>query len=175
MDHGGFIKVGSSKGSGARFDIYIPSSLEKIEESVLSPDADLDLQGNETVIVIDDEETNCQAAQAILSEYGYNALTAAGGLEGLDLFRQEKERIGLAIVDLVMPEVGGDEVCREIRRMYPKVPVILCSGYSTTGIPDDLICDKVSFLSKPLQTKSLLISIRKALDAPKGLESEISE
>ena len=84
----------------------------------------------ETVLLADDEEMVLQAGKQMLQALGYDVLAAKCGNEAIRLCRDNKERIGLAILDVIMPEMSGLDACRELKKIKPEMKVILSSGYT---------------------------------------------
>ncbi|HQH74651.1 MAG TPA: ATP-binding protein, partial [bacterium] len=158
--HRGWIDCESQPGAGTAIHCYlrmetpaaVPPKARKIEEK---PD------GNETLLIIDDEKIIRDLMKTILEEYGYQVLTAEDGLEGLRVYFQEKNRIALVIVDLSMPHVSGQEVLAELWKDNPEAKAIVASGFSMDS--PNLERAK-AFLKKPFQMHTLLQTVRRVLD-----------
>jgi CheY-like chemotaxis protein len=121
--------------------------------------------GNETILLVDDEESVRRLATEILKRFGYAVLIASDGKECLELFSREKDRIDLLILDLIMPEMGGSDCLREILKIAPEAKVIIASGYVANGqIDQALETGAKSFVTKPYDARQLLERVRKALD-----------
>jgi CheY-like chemotaxis protein len=90
-------------------------------------------KGSGTILGVDDEEYILNADKAILNELGYEVLLANGGREAIRVFEENKERINLLILDLIMPDLGGEIVYDRIKSSRPDMRVILSSGYSIEG------------------------------------------
>ena len=107
-------------------------------------------------MVADDEEGVRLVAEQMLSGLGFQVLAAADGQEALDLFREHRENISCILVDLTMPRLSGEQVCREVRRNDSKVPVILCSGYNRSEAVGRFAGQGLAgFLQKPYTLKGL--------------------
>lgn len=162
-NHKGYINLYSEPGRGTRFNIYLPiTKASDIEET----EQEIDLRGEGTILVIDDEENMRELCKDILEPLGYNVVLSSDGEEGLKTFREIKESVSLVILDMIMPKVSGSEVFQALRSIKPDVKVILCSGYSHEGFAgiDKLLKSGASgFIQKPFTTKTLAISIKKAL------------
>jgi len=102
--------------------------------------------------------------QEMLSSYGYNILTAPNGREALNLYRARGAEIALVITDVVMPEMQGPELCREIQKLRPAARVLLTSGYSRSEELRDLIAEGVPWIQKPYQGDDLAYKVRRVLD-----------
>ena len=125
--HGGYITCYSEVGHGTTFNVYLPAI-----ESQVEPDVDktgvMPAFGTETILLVDDEEFVRDLGARILSKAGYNVLTATNGKEALDLFEKERTQISLVILDLIMPEMGGKECLKELRKIDPQLKVLIASG-----------------------------------------------
>jgi DNA-binding NtrC family response regulator len=114
-------------------------------------------KGTETILVVDDEEMINDITRDILARYGYRVLTATGGEEAVEIYRQHKEEISVVVLDIVMPDVGGREVFRRIREIDPAAQVIIASGYNQERDANDLLMEgAVRFVQKPYRIASLV-------------------
>jgi len=162
-NHGGFIEADSSPGEGATFRIYLPASGKAVleeEESV----SEL-FMGDETVLLVDDEQVIIEVGQEILKALGYNVLVATSGYEALKIFRRKKDAIALVILDMVMPGLSGGETFDQLKTVKPDVRVLLCSGYSLSGQATEILNRGCSgFIQKPFKLKELSVKLREILD-----------
>ncbi len=160
--HNGYITVTSALLEGTTFNIYLP--LVEMKKHVTTAGAVV-RGGSETILVIEDDAHVRTLITKILSDRGYTTLEAPNGDDGIRSFHAHKDRIGLVILDVVMPGKNGKEVFDQIARISPKVKAIFMSGY--TG---DVVIDKgvqkenVDFLQKPLSVANLLAKVREVLD-----------
>jgi len=162
-NHGGIINVYSEKGEGSTFNIYLPVSEKRVEEDGSAPDGIL--LGEETLLLVDDEEAILQVGKALLETLGYEVLTAASGKEAIRLFSKDKDRIALVILDMIMPEMGGAATYDALRSIDPNVKVLLSSGYSMNGQAMEILekgCK--GFIQKPFNLQQISHEIRKILD-----------
>ena len=118
-------------------------------------------EGNQTVLVVDDEEMVRSIASQMLEKLGYNVVAAASGAEAIEIFQQDAEKFDLVILDMVMPGIDGSKVFDTIKELDSSIKCILSSGYSRDSQANAIMkrgCD--AFIQKPfrLQDLSLLIT-----------------
>jgi two-component system cell cycle sensor histidine kinase/response regulator CckA len=163
--HGGYIGVKSTLGEGTVFQICLPAC--KVGE--VKGDAErvsmIPEGKGETILIVEDEEEVREAGRRILESMGYRVLTAADGLEGVELYRSA-EKVDLVITDMVMPVSGGRALVQELRKVKPDVKIIVMTGYV---MRDDLHElreeDVLEIVHKPLDIGILAEAIRRVLDA----------
>jgi PAS domain S-box-containing protein len=130
-NHGGAIKVNSKPGAGAAFEVYLPrieqvSGDEAVQASAASP------TGTERILFVDDEEEVLFAGKKLLERLGYQVVAGSDGEHALKRFREEPAAFDLVITDQTMPGMTGTELTRELIRIRPDIPVILCTGLGPT-------------------------------------------
>jgi CheY-like chemotaxis protein len=160
--YGGHINVYSEPGLGTKFTLYFPVS--PAGETAPKPEAE-DLRGSGTILIIDDEVHVREVCKDILEAFGYKALVAGGGTEGIQIFREMQDRISAVVLDMVMPRMGGAEVYEVLRTIRPDVPVIFCSGYSRdglAGIQKLLKEGAAGFIEKPFTRNTLGHAVKAA-------------
>jgi len=164
--HGGQIDVETALGAGTTFRIYLPAS-EAAEahagERVVSPAVPRG-QG-ETILLVEDEERVRDVGRSALESLGYRVITAENGRVALDAYRSA-DRVELVITDLVMPEVGGKELVRELKRGGAGPKAVAITGYAVGEVARDL--RQAGFLDvirKPFEVDVLARAVRRALDA----------
>ncbi len=167
--HKGIITVDSQVGRGTTFSIYLPAAriLQRPKEAekprVISSGKRPE-KGSGTILVVDDEEYILNADKAMLNELGYEVLLANGGKEALRVFDENKDRINLLILDLIMPDLSGEIVYDRIKSLRPDIRVILSSGYSIEGQAESILkrgCD--GFIQKPYNLNQLADKIKRIL------------
>ena len=165
-NHGGFIQVRSEKFKGTTFRIYLPVSKGEIIEEE-EGEAEL-ISGDETVLLVDDEEMIVEVGTQILEILGYKTLVARSGKEAIQVVRDNSDKISLLILDMIMPDMHGSEVFDVINSNHPEIKILLSSGYSLEGQAGDILKRGCSgFIQKPFNIKSLSTEIRKILDSQK--------
>ncbi len=162
--HGGYIDVESKKGHGTTFSIYLPASLKKalIKEKGLPQKI---LKGKETILLVDDEDMVLDVGEEMLKALGYKVLLAKSGKEAVELYRKNKNKIDMVLLDMVMPEMGGGETYDRMKEISPDIKILLSSGYSIDCQATEIIkrgCD--GFIQKPFDMQGLSQRIRKILD-----------
>jgi len=161
-NHGGTINVYSEKGKGTTFTIYLPASEKTWVKDNIIPDQVL--QGTETILLVDDQEAVLKVGMAILQKLGYTVSLAKSGEDALILYEQGKDKIDLVILDMVMPIMNGGEIYDALKKINPRVKVILSSGYSLNGQAIRIMkkgCN--GFIQKPFNIGELSKKIREVL------------
>ncbi|NPA95743.1 MAG: response regulator [Thermodesulfobacteria bacterium] len=164
---GGGIDVRSKIGLGTTFDLYFPVSTKARKESDVHYDTSTS-KGNETILVVDDEELLRELASEILKPYGYRIITAKNGREAVETYKAMFPEIHLVIMDVLMPEMDGIQAAKEIREFDSEARIIFCSGYtsrsevSATGLFNEKDGSLV-LIKKPFNPNELATVVRKAL------------
>jgi len=160
----GLINIYSELERGTVFKIYIPASDRKTEKSKETKKDISDITGSETILLAEDEIQVRELAVKVLEKAGYKVLVAQDGESAIELFKKEKDRIDLAILDVIMPGKSGKVVSEFIQKINPDLPVIFCSGYSKNYLGADFEPSKnVNILQKPIGPTDLLKAIRALL------------
>ena len=163
-NHGGHINVYSEKGRGTTFNIYLPATDKTVEKEVRKP-REL-RQGSETILLVDDEDITVEVGGEILIELGYKVITARNGHEAITAYKENREKIDLVILDMIMPDMGGGQTYDELKKIDPNIKVLLSSGYSISGEASEILergCN--DFIQKPFNMKQLSQKMRSILDA----------
>jgi len=166
---GGFIAVESDVGKGTSFRIYLPRYRpEEHPVPAVEPEraAPRDVTGQDTILLVEDEDAVRSFAARALRMRGYEVLEASGGEEALDIVRSRRETIHLLITDVVMPNMDGPTLVREVKRLRPSMAVIFMSGYAEEAFRrHDEKAEELHFLPKPFGLKQLAAKVKDVLAA----------
>jgi len=160
-NHGGGVAISSQPSVGTSVRVYLPAENRIVRDQSLAPG---DLTGNQTVLIVDDEDLLLTMGQTILSAYGYRVLTANGGQKALDILAQKEPAVDLVITDLVMPAMSGRELIDHIRQTAPGIRIICTSGYVWPVGQEN----HDTYLQKPFTSQELLLRVKEALRADSG-------
>ena len=169
--HGGHISVYSEVGKGTSFNVYFPivDKTEKLQKTAEDPIP----TGNERILLVDDEQVILDLGEKTLKQLGYDVVVKNGGVEALTLFRADPDRFDLVITDMTMPKMTGDQLARELMKVRPNIPVILCTGFSSKISREQAKEIGIkAYAMKPLARREMAITVRNVLDGePSGSNS----
>src|SRR5204862_4117223 len=166
---GGFIFVDSTPNEGAVFQIFLPrhQSAETAQIEPADPNeppAVKDLTGVGTALLVEDEDPVRIFGARALRNKGYKVLEAKSGEAGLEVIRTAEETIDLLITDVVMPNMDGPALIREVREIHPDMKVIFISGYTEDAFRQRLDSDsEIHFLPKPFSLKQLASKVKEVI------------
>jgi DNA-binding NtrC family response regulator len=158
--------VESEPGKGTIFSIFFPA-VEK--EAVIETETAEEVPtGNERILFVDDMESMVFIGQNRLEKLGYRVETRMNPVEALELFRADPHRFDLVITDMAMPRMTGDRLVKEMLKIRPDLPTILCTGFSEKI--DEIKAKEIGiceYIEKPLTMIDLAKAVRKVLDENK--------
>ena len=162
---GGDIRVESEPGQGATFFICMPVARQKLHPIQEIEPAGLDLNGTETILLVEDEEMVRDWVGKVLLKRGYKVLQASDGLDGEQIAREYAGRIDLLISDVVMPHVSGIELAKRLQPVRPEIRCLFVSGYTEhVSLSRGYLNPEVNFLQKPFTPEILFRRIRSLLN-----------
>jgi CheY-like chemotaxis protein len=165
QDHGGSIQVDSQPGVGTAVRVQFP--LRPGQPGARTPRPGGAGRGHETVLLVEDEVLLRDMLARALRAFGYQVLVAADGIEALEIFEREQDRIALVVLDLIMPKMGGKEAFARLRQLRPELRAVLMSGYApeASQIEDLITPGRVALMSKPFLATELAAQVRGLLDS----------
>jgi len=168
--HRGYIMCYSEPGAGSTFKIYLPAVEEERREQEAEPEREAQIEGGEeTILLVDDEELLRDIGKEILEQFGYAVVTAPDGETALKLYAERKQEISLVILDLMMPGMGGKQCLEQLLATASDTKVVIASGYSVNGpAKATLKAGAKGFIKKPFELKQMLKVVREVLDQEKG-------
>jgi len=168
-NHGGDISVSSQPNKGTTFTVYLPV-IDDIDVEIKPVEATAATQGNERILLIDDEEQIIDIEQQILERLGYKVTPKTDSQEALEEFAALPEKFDLVITDMTMPKMTGEQLARRLMEIKPDIPVILCTGFNETITEEKALAMGIDkFVMKPIVKDELANTIRTVLDNPKSL------
>jgi len=164
-NHGGYITCYSEPSEGSIFKIYLPA-IERQAEVQESKADKIQTGGNETLLLVDDDEVILELGGEMLSEFGYTVLTASDGENALSLYRENRMKIDLVVLDLIMPGMGGRKCLEELLKINPVAKVVIASGYSAdVHVKEALGMGASDFIGKPYDINQMLNTVRCVLNS----------
>ncbi len=167
--HRGTVAVYSEPGKGSTFDVYLPVA-EHLRDVWERESRQGGIPGGyERVLFIDDEPFLVDTGKQILSRLGYEVITRTSGIEALELFRTKPDTFDMVITDQTMPQMTGVELVRELMKIRPQIPVILCTGFSEVITEDKANALGIQeSLMKPVVAREIAETVRNVLDRKEG-------
>ena len=166
--HEGWIEVENEPGLGARFKLFLPAVVPEAVKDDAMPAKTQIPRGNETILLVEDEDAVRRLARMFLERQGYRVVEAASGKDGLAILEKNELKIDLLLTDMVMPGgISGRELASRLRVIKPGLKIIYTTGYSLDAIGQDMVLEEgLNFLAKPYHPHNLAFAVRRCLDAP---------
>ncbi len=162
--HDGVVTVESEQGLGSTFRVFLPMAAEQTLPQLDQTAPTSVIEGNQTVLLIEDEEILRNMAETMLMRLGFKVFTAKDGIEALEIFQEHPDEIRVVVTDLSMPRMDGWETLSALRRIRPDIPVVMVSGHDESKvITDDHTELPQVFLHKPYQKAELKEALAKAI------------
>ncbi|MBW9055703.1 cell cycle histidine kinase CckA [Rhizobium mesosinicum] len=182
---GGYIQPESEVGKGTTFRIFLPRHIvepavaaegEAADQAVAAGGAQIvepiqpkqpeDLTGSAVVLLVEDEEAVRRGGKRMLETRGYTVHEAGSGVEALEIMEELDGKVDIVVSDVVMPEMDGPSLLRELRKKYPDLKFIFVSGYAEDAFARNLPPEaKFGFLPKPFSLKQLAVVVKETLDS----------
>ncbi|MDY6899270.1 MAG: PAS domain S-box protein [Cyanobacteriota bacterium] len=163
-NHGGFIQVSSKLGRGSQFKVYLPSTQEMTIEAV--QENAVQIGNSELILVVDDEAAIREIIKTTLESQNFKVLTGEDGIEAISTYAQNKKKISLVLIDMMMPEMGGATAISALQQLNPQVQIIAISGLaSTESLAQAAGSGIQGFLAKPFTKSDLLNTISGVLQS----------
>ena len=131
---GGHITCYSEPGKGTTFTIYFPRTAEAHDRTAAPIEETATLRGNETILLVEDEEMVRRFTQRVLENGGYHVIATSGGMEALKAIELQNCKVDLLVSDIIMPEMSGNELAQKLLLLCPEVKVLFISGYTDNAI-----------------------------------------
>ncbi len=163
--YGGIITVDSELGKGTTFHVYFQAIIEEVKAPAETEEVKSLPTGTERILTVDDEITIVTLHKAVLSRLGYTVTTKTSSEEALAALKADPQGFDLLITDQTMPTLSGAKLAEEVLRFRPDIPIILCTGYSTTLSEEKAMEIGIKkYFSKPVARKDLIRIVRTLLD-----------
>ncbi|MDR6669944.1 cell cycle histidine kinase CckA [Rhizobium sp. 1399] len=182
---GGYIQPESEVGKGTTFRIFLPRHIvepavaaeaEAADQAVATGGAQIvelvqpkqpeDLTGSAVILLVEDEEAVRRGGKRMLETRGYTVHEAGSGVEALEIMEELEGKVDIVVSDVVMPEMDGPSLLRELRKNYPDLKFIFVSGYAEDAFARNLPPEaKFGFLPKPFSLKQLAVAVKETLDS----------
>jgi PAS domain S-box-containing protein len=161
----GDIRVTSEPGQGTTFTVYLPV-VERMPAKPATVGTEMLRGGTERILLVDDEEAIVRMEAEMLKRLGYAVTARVGSVEALEAFKACPDRFDLIITDMAMPNMTGIQLGCEIKKIRPKIPIIICTGFSDQINPENCTTLGIQgFVMKPVIRKELAAVIRGLLDS----------
>ncbi|HLA69643.1 MAG TPA: response regulator [Bacteroidota bacterium] len=163
--HHGYIDVESTPGQGTTFSLFFPKGTLSPIHPALAEGYTASHGGDETILVVEDEDLLREVVSGILRERGYTVLEAGDGIQAVDVFMNNHQKIDVVISDIGLPKLGGWEACLTMREIKPAVRIILASGFIEPAVRNEMADTGVTaFVEKPYVPNDILRNIRQVME-----------
>jgi two-component system, cell cycle sensor histidine kinase and response regulator CckA len=165
-NHRGTILLDSEEGVGSTFHIYFPAVAAAVTPAPAVEQQAAPARGKqETVLIVDDEESMQELGRELLEEHGYKVLIASNGPEALEIYRNQPQVIKVVILDLVMPGMDGGQTYLELKKINPGIRAFFCTGYMPDAVISALLEEEHLFaIQKPFNPDQFVQLVRDVLD-----------
>jgi len=162
--HKGAIQVYSELGKGTTFKVYFPALGQRATPPAPVVQAATIGKNSGTILLVDDEDTVRLVAAKILKNAGYEVVSASGGAQAIELYRESPSRFSAVLLDLTMPQMGGEETFRALRGIRDDIAVVLMSGFNEQDAVARFVGQGIAgFLAKPFSAEMVVVKLREVL------------
>lgn len=172
----GYIQVLSHVGIGSEFKVYIPRLLQKPRDKSTTDttlNSSIPERGEGLILVVEDEQSVLDLAAASLRAHGYDVLTANNPLDALRIFDRTGEKIDLVVTDIMMPDMSGPEMIKEMRLKNQNLKQVFMSGYSEERLNSvDFHGEETRYMIKPFSPSELAIVVQECLNGENSVNGE---
>lgn len=169
--HGGYIYVESLRGEGTTVSIYLPGA--RLGPQIMGKPTLYGIQGVGTALIVEDEHLVMEVNKAIVEKLGYRVLEARSGREAVHIAKTYKGNIDFALLDVILPDMGGNQIYPKLKEILPHLKVVVCSGFSLDGPAREILdAGAESFLAKPFTVASLSTTLDKILKSPAAADRQ---
>jgi PAS domain S-box-containing protein len=164
--HGGNIWVYSEPGYGTTFKIYLPCQEQVVKEIETGRTPMVDLHGDETILLVEDEVAVGGAIIRALESYGYRVLSASGPEQAMDVFAENQDDIDVLLADVILPGCDGRQLHQRMLDVRDDLRVLFMSGYTDKALTHNVVLDPgVPFIQKPFTPAQIARKVRAVLAA----------
>jgi two-component system cell cycle sensor histidine kinase/response regulator CckA len=161
---GGYVTLNSASSQGTTFNVYLPMVAVPKTDSAVPGAITTPVSGQETILLVDDEDALREAASEYLESCGYKVLKAANGKDAIDILEAYQGRIDAVISDVIMPKVNGRALMDHVRRVRPDSAMLVISGYADDAVVrNGIFLETASFMQKPFTLQALSSKIRELI------------
>jgi CheY-like chemotaxis protein len=161
----GFINVDSEIQQGSVFKIYFPSEERRVKKRKTKLADESDLKGNETILLVEDDDSVREVTTSALREYGYKVIPASNGEEAIRVYEEHKGKFDMLLTDVVMPLMSGRELAEKLSEKDSKLKILYFSGYTDDSIVrHGILSEGMQFIQKPYSHTELAKKIRSIIE-----------
>jgi len=161
---GGDILVESNKGEGSRFEIFLPSTMEKKSDLFLEVEKEAKKPAAQTLLLVEDEDLVREVVATMLERSGFHVMSARSASDAIDQLESHGDEVDLMITDLVMPGMSGIDLAKRVKKNLPQLKIIYMSGYpENVVLQEGLVNHKSAYLQKPLTPVTFLQKVKTML------------
>jgi two-component system cell cycle sensor histidine kinase/response regulator CckA len=168
----GYIEVHSEIGAGTTFKIYLPRVDEPVDPGKDLPSATPSLHGDETILLVEDEDSLRRLTHHVLKILGYTVLEASNGGEGCRVSAEHQGKIDLVLTDVIMPGMNGPTLTQQLGTSRPEIKILYMSGHTGQAVGHGVLPAGSNFLQKPFTRDNLAHKVREALGTKAPAHSE---